>query len=312
MSRIAVLGNITTDEHVWVDEIPPLDEVGVVTKARRSLGGRGAIVALVLRALGLEAHLCTSTGNIDTSITRMIPPWIWESEGDDLRGLFGPSVSISASATATRVLVCIGRQERNCISLLWPGTPMERPTGAQARVLDQADIIYCTTHDIGFSIEALRRIDTQNKVFIHNLSASMWRSPEYFELVKKTARIIIVNSYEASQLLEACAYDDPRHLVRSLPRLDALIITSGEHGADVHQVDGQAIQAHVAALEVPVITPVGAGDAFAAGVVAGIANNLEIASSCDLGARIAAISVSSSTSYPDLERIRDLRSSVPG
>ena len=59
-------------------------------------------------------------------------------------------------------------------------------------------------------------------------------------------------------------------------------------------------------------TPVGAGDAFSAGIVYGMAQEWDAPRSAEFASRLAAISVSSRLTFPDIERTQLLAEEFGG
>lgn len=84
-------------------------------------------------------------------------------------------------------------------------------------------------------------------------------------------------------------HTDPARLFAAHPRLDAVVLKNDALHASVHRRDGR--EAQVACLTVEVVEPVGAGDAFAAGFLAGIAEGRDDAASLRLGHALAALTL---------------------
>ncbi|GIT78332.1 sugar kinase [Leifsonia sp. LS1] len=79
---------------------------------------------------------------------------------------------------------------------------------------------------------------------------------------------------------------DPAQLFASFPQLTAIVLKHDAHRASVHRRDGQ--ETHVPCLSVEVVEPVGAGDAFAAGFLAGLAEGRDDEACLRLGHALAA------------------------
>jgi 2-dehydro-3-deoxygluconokinase len=84
-------------------------------------------------------------------------------------------------------------------------------------------------------------------------------------------------------------HTDPARLFAAFPRLDAVVLKEDAHRASVHRRDGRAT--HVPCLTVEVVEPVGAGDAFAAGFLTGLAEGRDDAASLRLGHALAALTL---------------------
>lgn len=70
--KIACVGNMTSDILLRVNELPNLDDVSYVYDNTRCVGGRGAIVALVLSNLGCDCNLITSIPDNSTAKAYLI------------------------------------------------------------------------------------------------------------------------------------------------------------------------------------------------------------------------------------------------
>ena len=80
--------------------------------------------------------------------------------------------------------------------------------------------------------------------------------------------------------------DDPLRLAGLLPRARRILLKDEERGVVV--VVGGEVAHHVPVQPVEVVEPVGAGDAFAAGYLAGTVRGLDVVAAVDLGHRCAA------------------------
>jgi len=79
-----------------------------------------------------------------------------------------------------------------------------------------------------------------------------------------------------------------------------ITITAGKWGSWIW--DGNILN-HIPAFPVPVVNTAGAGDAFLAGVIVGLVSNLAFSQAQELGALVAALSVTSPhTIHPEIER----------
>ncbi|WP_025156148.1 sugar kinase [Leifsonia aquatica] len=82
---------------------------------------------------------------------------------------------------------------------------------------------------------------------------------------------------------------DPVRLFAAFPQLDAVVLKEDAHRASVHRRDGR--EAEVRCLTVEVVEPVGAGDAFAAGFLAGLAEGRDDEAALRLGHALAALTL---------------------
>jgi adenosine kinase len=108
------------------------------------------------------------------------------------------------------------------------------------------------------------------------------------DLVEMTtgATLLISNDYEMEMIKRATGLDLPQ----ILQRCQAVITTLGENGSILHATDGDV---HVDAADNDgVVDPTGAGDAYRAGVLMGMAEGRELTTCARMGSVCASFAVS--------------------
>ncbi|MDA0566270.1 sugar kinase [Streptomonospora sp. S1-112] len=123
----------------------------------------------------------------------------------------------------------------------------------------------------------LRSFDVNYRPALHG--------PEEARVLRATARradVVFCGLDEAEALWGAATLDDVRELLEGGP--DLLVVKQGAEGATAFR-DGKSWFAP--APEVEVVEPVGAGDAFAAGVLHGLLTGAEVPDALAEGARLA-------------------------
>ncbi|SEB06970.1 sugar kinase [Leifsonia sp. 21MFCrub1.1] len=96
---------------------------------------------------------------------------------------------------------------------------------------------------------------------------------------------------------EACfGHGDARRLFDAHPLLDTIVVKEDAHRASVHRRGGAEV--HVRCLSVDVVEPIGAGDAFAAGFLCGLAERRDDAACLRLGHALAALALTSAGDRP--------------
>ena len=123
---------------------------------------------------------------------------------------------------------------------------------------------------------------------VSNMSLALERR----DLFRKTD-CVICNRQEASLFFsEDFEQKTPRQIQELLPMkilqagISRMIITLGDQGAVFAETNGQS--GYCQAQNVQVIDTTGAGDAFLAGVAAGLTYQRDLAAACDIGTRLAA------------------------
>ena len=164
---------------------------------------------------------------------------------------------------------------------------------------EKGDEIFAQADSISLEIDMDSRID--KKVFelaekhgkdvyavISNMSIAIERR-DFFKLTK----CLVCNQQEAGILFSEDYMDKtPEEMVgivadrASKANYKAMVITLGEKGAVYYSEDGE--NGFTPALPVDVVDTTGAGDAFFAGVCAGLTYGKTLAEACGIGTRLAA------------------------
>jgi adenosine kinase len=114
----------------------------------------------------------------------------------------------------------------------------------------------------------------------------LFSGPELVEMID-AASFLAVNDYEASLLSERTGLS----LEAIARRVDALIVTLGAAGAEIH-AEGTTLDIPAVTAEA-VVDPTGCGDAFRAGLLYGIANGWDWQRSGRLAATLGALKIGS-------------------
>ena len=130
----------------------------------------------------------------------------------------------------------------------------------------------------------------------------MFDSLELTKFIEQ-ATYIAVNDYEGEMLSQRTGMP----LSEIAKHVKALIVTKGAQGSEIHH-DGQLISIPVIPVENPV-DPTGCGDAFRAGLLYGIENNLDLEKTGKLGSLMGALKIAfqgPQNHQPSFEMIQDL------
>ena len=292
--HVSCIGNITQDKLLRVDSIPELDDVAYVNESVECMGGRGAIVALALGRLGISTSLVTAVSN--DSIARNYLEFLQENNVDV------SSVAIDNSAESLfKVIVAISKEQENCISFFEPSNINFSSTPGQLDTVNNSDIVYFSTHKRSFNESMLSSIKNDSTKVIHNISSYFLQSKEYVSLMLNRSNILIGNELETSALLKGADCSSPQDLFNYYSNLETIYATQGDAGSWIYSKDSRPCFVEAQGSES--VSPVGAGDAYAAGVIYGIANGWSNIHCAEFASKVASISVGSATSYPDLDTL---------
>ena len=290
--HVSCIGNVTQDKLLHIDSRPELDDGAYVNGSIECMGGRGAIVALALGRLGVSTSLITSMSN--DSVARDYLELLQENNVDI------SSVAIDSNAESLfKVIVAISKEQENCISFFEPSNINFSATPSQLDTVNDSDIVYFSTHKRSFNETILSSIKNDSAKVIHNISSYFLQSKEYVSLMLDRSNILIGNELEMRALLESTNCSSLQDLFNYSPNLETIYTTQGDAGSCIYSKD--STPCFVEAQDSESVSPVGAGDAYAAGVIYGIANGWSNIRCAEFASKVASISVGSVTSYPDLD-----------
>ena len=157
-----------------------------------------------------------------------------------------------------------------------------------------------------FMEEAIRARNPRTLIsYDVNWRPVLWKGADHSEVLAsaKACDIVFVGLDEADALWNV---NTPRAARKLLPEPQTLVVKQGAEGATIFHHDEESF---VSALKVDVIEPVGAGDAFAAGFLAGLLSDMPFSRAARLGTVTAssALSVASDIgTLPPREYVEEL------
>ncbi|SHN74680.1 sugar kinase [Cryptosporangium aurantiacum] len=273
--------------------LTPADDVPLADASTfiRTVGGAELNVALTLVGLGVPTAWLSRLG--DDGFGHHIAATA-RAAGVDVSGLeFDPArptgLYVKSPGTAhdgSRRSAMLYYRRGSAASALSPGY-LARPD--VAAVLAGAALVHVSGITPGLSDSAAAFCDalpaTIRLCVDLNYRPALWRDRDDAPLRRLLARAdeVLLGADEAAAVFGAAT---PDALRRALPRAERILLKQEERGVLV--LDGDRPPWHVPALEVDVVEPVGAGDAFAAGYLAGRWRDLDVEDAVRLGHRCAA------------------------
>lgn len=267
--RIFVTGSIAFDyimvfpgkfrEHILADKMHVLSVSFLVDSLTQLRGGTGANIAYSLALLGMRPVLVGSVGKDFPTYHE----WL-ESAGVDLSGVKVIDDLHTASCFINTDL------EDNQITAFYPGA-MSHASSLSLRALGatQDDLVIIAPNDPVAMCNYAEECTAAGIPYLYDPSMQIPRlSKEQLETGCKGARILAGNDYEFGMLAEKMEITE-NELRRRVP---ITVMTRGEAGAIV-TVEGEEFDIP-SAKPSAVVDPTGAGDAFRAGFVRGMAQSL--------------------------------------
>ena len=256
--RVLCVGNITQDMLIRVNDIPQLDDVAIVNNYTDCMGGRGAIVAVSLGALGVNPTYVT-----------YVPDCITANDYIDFLNLNGVNTNLigvdNSSSKLFQVTAIISEEQKNCISFFNPSKINFSVTEAMRSEITNADIIYFSTHNKKFNLALMQDIDKKHTHVIHNACSYFLNSAEYVQSMINNSHTLICNENEYALLLDVTKSNAINDIWNMTTDLSMIIVTQGIKGSTVYTRNHG--EKFYSTSEVEALAPIGAGDSYAAGIV---------------------------------------------
>jgi sugar/nucleoside kinase (ribokinase family) len=293
-TKVLFVGNATKDTILFVPHLPSDDEVSAVERRVSCFGGRGVVPAIVAASLGIDAELCTTLGeDYHSEFTEFLTKLGVRSEltKRDERNVgiteYFAFVNANNGSTVAAALTP---------NLDWQSTP------TQLQAVKAFQIVYFSTNPPAFNLELLNQVNPESQQIVHNLGIRFAQAPQYIKPMLDKSHILIGNRHEF-RILEELTGLSARSLIE-LGQIELVIATSGT----------QPIKAHVRGQSDPVVItpnpargeviPIGAGDSFAAGLIAALDMSHTIETALAFASKCGRLAAESYNSYPDLAAVR--------
>ena len=280
--NILVTGSIAYDylmrfpghfkEHFIADALSNISLSFLVDDMTKHWGGVAANIAFTLAKFGLKPKLMGTAGR-DFGDYRH---WL-EGNGVDCSTVIQRDDVFTASFFANT------DEDNNQLAFFYSGAMLHARDYAIADVLsEKPDLVIVSPNDPDAMINLTDECRERQIPFIYDPSQQVPRlNGEELKRGMRGAYLMVVNIYEASVICEktGLSLDDLRD------EIEILIITASERGSTIY-ADGDEIPVQ-AFTPRQILDPTGAGDAYRAGLIAGIARDLPLRVSAQVGALCA-------------------------
>ncbi len=290
--RVCVLGSLNMDLVVGTPRLPAPGETILGGPFHTHPGGKGANQAVAARRMGAEVTMVGRVGDdphgqqlqrlladegIDTSHLRSLPG---EATGVAL-------ITVDSAAGENTIIVAGGANQR-----------LTAADVEQARDrITEADVLLLQLEVPIEAVVAAARVARQagttvilNAAPAAPLPAELWRSLD----------VLIVNESEAAHLVGAAVGEaEPEALARELQMQGSasVVLTLGAHGA---LCCSERKTSTVPALDVTPVDTVGAGDALAGALAAGLAEGLPMQEALPFAAAAGSLATTKAGAIPSL------------
>ncbi|KVT41089.1 carbohydrate kinase family protein [Burkholderia ubonensis] len=262
-------------EHILPDQVHLINLSFLVPTMRREFGGCAGNIAYALHLLGGDARMMGTLGALDAQ------PYI---ERLDRLGMRRDHVRVLPDMHSAHAMITTDL-DNNQIAAFHPGAMMQSHLN---HVGDAQDITLAIVGPDGFDgmVQHTEELAKAGVPFVFDPGqglplfdgATLRRSIEL-------ATYVAVNDYEAKLVSDKTGWSEDE----IASRVDALVITRGEHGATIRHKQGVE--------QVPVVPaeriadPTGCGDAFRGGLLYGIEKGLDWATTGRLASLMGSIKI---------------------
>ncbi|MDE1183255.1 carbohydrate kinase family protein [Paraburkholderia sp.] len=262
-------------EQILPEQVHILNVSFLVPTMRREFGGCAGNIGYSLNLLGGDARIMGTLGAIDAQ------PYL---DRFDALGLSKDSVLVLKDTYSAQAMITTDL-ENNQITAFHPGAMMQSH-------LNRADEPKGVTLGIvapdGFDgmVQHCEQFAAAGVPFIFDPGQGLpLFDGETLRRMIELATYVTVNDYEAKLVSNKTGWSEQE----IASRVDALIVTRGEHGAQIHHAGG--VEEIPAVTAQQVLDPTGCGDAFRGGLLYGIENSLGWATTGRLASLMGALKI---------------------
>lgn len=302
MKNILISGSLAYDSimvfedyfknHILPDQIHKLSVSFFVPELKRNFGGTAGNIAYNLSLLNSSAIIMATVGeDFNTYEKRLSKSEVLQ----DYIKLIPESLTAQAYITTDL--------DDNQITAFHPGAMMESHQNSISNIEEKIDLAIIAPAGKEGMIKHAKECSEKNIPFIFDPGQGlpMFNKSELNTFINQ-ATYIAVNDYEAELLMKVSELD----LYAIQSKVDAFIITKGIHGSEIYTDKKIVIKPILA--DTPV-DPTGCGDAYRAGLLYGIVNNLTWEDTGKLASVMGSIKIKTQGGQnhcPDISQIEDL------
>ena len=261
-------------EHILPDKVHILNVAFLVPEMRREFGGVAGNISYNLRLLGEDPYPMATVGDdFGPYRNHMEKLSISQRHVKHMEGEFTPQAFITTDIDDNQITAFHpGAMQHSYLNRVADTEGIRvgivAPDGKRAMI----------QHSRDFAREGIPHI------FDPGQGMTLFNREELKQFIRE-AKYVVVNDYEFQLLKEKTGLDG-EEISR---QVEALVVTQGVEGSTVRTRDGEKHIDSVKAVEVQ--DPTGCGDAFRAGLIYGLLNDLDLISSCRIGSVMGAIKI---------------------
>lgn len=296
LAEVAVLGAAAVDWVARVEAMPPLDGIAFASQYTPFVGGSGGNVAEAIARLGHRTRFLGALGD-DESGRLLLQAFIDA-------GVNTNCIQIKAGERSAATFIAVDRQGQRMIIALGGTALYDSSSEILHCQLEQVKILFIADIHNDVASTAISRLNPAAKVIFNPGGWMTMHGKEFMRPILARSHLLILNRVEAEALTDL---KDPSYVCQALSASgpEAVILTLGERGALVYE-HGRIESVPAVPVE-EVVDTTGAGDAFSAGLVAGLLEGKVLAQAARLGCAVAAHKIrhfGSRSGLPSREQVR--------
>lgn len=279
-AAVAVLGAAAVDVVIRVKEFPSPDGIVMADEQNTLPGGSGGNVAEAVARLGYPVRFLGVVGNDENG--RLLQHTF------STAGVDTSFMKVSDAGHTASCFIAVNQIGERLIFSLGGEAIYSEPGQLDSTALENVKILYIADAFPEVALCAIMKAGTGVKI-IHCPGGLMVKSGKtFYEPVMKKAHVGIFNCVEAQAVT---GMEEPETAIIRLAEMGVQvpIITMGAQGA-LYYENGHCFQV-AAAPAASVVDTTGAGDAFSAGLIAGLLEGLEMPACVALACEVAAFNV---------------------
>lgn len=300
---VAILGGAAVDWVAEVDALPRKDSIALAHTYRRFAGGSAANVAVGLARLGYRTGFVGKLGDDEYG------QWLLQAFADD--GVDTGALLVERGRQSASCFIAVDAEGERMIVAIPGASLLEDVTELDMEYLHRARMLYVGPAYPRVAATAMRVLHRGGGTVFYAPSGA-W-GPEGLASIRplvEHADVLLLSRTEAEALLGPCS---PAQTVRTLQQAGARIVieTLGLEGATILAAgDPTAVPAFPVS---DVRDTTGAGDAFAAGLIAGFLAGLDWGAAARMGCATAALKIvhlGARSGLPSPEQVQRLLATV--
>jgi adenosine kinase len=262
-------------EHILPEQVHILNVSFLVPTMRREFGGCAGNIAYALKLLGGDARVMAALGSIDAQ------PYL---DRFDSLGLAKEHVLVVPDAYSAQAMITTDL-DNNQITAFHPGAMMQSHLN---RADEARGITLAIVAPDGFEgmVQHTEKLAAAGVPFVFDPGQGLpLFTGDALRRAIELANYVAVNDYEAKLVSNKTGWS----LEEIANRVEALIVTYGENGAHIHHAG--RCEEIPAVTPARVVDPTGCGDAFRGGLLYGIENGMDWATTGRLASLMGSLKI---------------------